>query len=58
MGTGTVAVRAAPGTEMGNKWYLSASIIDFGFEEHQTSISDDADGCVLLYRSEIDPRCE
>jgi len=58
MGTGTVAVRAAPGTEMGNKWYLSASIIDFGFEEHQPSISDDVDGCVLLYRSEIDPRGE
>jgi len=44
--------------DMAPRWYLSASIIDFGFEEHRTSISDDVDGCVVLYRSEIDPRGE
>ena len=56
MGGGTVAVRAALGTEMILRWYLSATIIDFGSEEHRTSICGDVDGGVVLYRSEIDPR--
>ena len=58
MGTGTVAVRAALGTEMILRWYLSATIIDFGSEEHRTPISGGVDGGVLLYRSEIDPHGE
>ena len=58
MGGGTVAVRAALGTEMILRWYLSATIIDFGSEEHRAPISGGVDGGVLLYRSEIDPRGE
>ena len=53
MGTGTVAVRAALGTEMILRWYLSATIIDFGSEEHRAPISGDVDDCVLLYRYEV-----
>ena len=56
MGGGTVAVRAALGTEMILRWYLSATITDFGSEEHCAPISGGVDGCVVLYRSEIDPR--
>ena len=58
MGGGTVAAAALIRLDMAPRCYLSASIIDFGFEEHRTSISDDVDGCVVLYRSEIDPRGE
>ena len=58
MGGATVAVRAALGTEMILRWYLSATIIDFGSEEHRAPISGGVDGGVLLYRSEIDPRGE
>ena len=58
MGGGTMAVRAALGTEMILRWYLSAIIIDFGSEEHRAPISGGVDGGVLLYRSEIDPRGE
>ena len=44
--------------DMAPRWYLSASIIDFGSEVHRAPISGDSDGCVLLYRSEIDPHGE
>ena len=51
MGAGTKAARAALGTDMVLRWYLSATIIDFGSEKHCAPISGDNDGCVLLYRS-------
>ena len=56
MGGGSVAVRAALDTEMILRWYLSATITDFGSEEHCAPISGGVDGGVLLYRSEIDRR--
>ena len=58
MGTGTVAAAALIRLDMAPRWYLSATIIDFGSEEHRTSICGDVDGGVVLYRSEIDPRGE
>ena len=58
MGGGTVAAAALIRLDMAPRWYLSATIIDFGSEEHRTPISGGVDGGVLLHRSEIDPRGE
>ena len=53
---GTVAAAALIRLDMAPRWYLSATITDFGSEEHCAPISGGVDGCVLLYRSEIDRR--
>jgi hypothetical protein len=44
MGTGTVAAAALMRLDTAPRWYLSATTIDFGSEEHCTPISGDVDG--------------
>jgi len=58
MDGGTVAAAALIRLDMAPRWYLSATITDFGSEEHCAPISGGVDGGVLLYRSEIDPHGE
>ena len=52
MGMGTTA---ATNTEMVRKWYLRAIMADFGSIRHRAPVSVIIDGCMMLYRSKIDP---
>ena len=52
MGMGTTA---ATSTEMGRKWYLRAIMVDFGSVTHLAPVIVIIDGCMMLYRSKIDP---
>ena len=55
MGTGTVTVGAAPGTEMAPRCYLSPTIADFRSEEHCASISGDVGQRTTAVRRFTDP---